>query len=446
MKQMKVLGVLAIAFTLGLAACGGAAGGEGGDASSGGKQPSSRHVHTFDETKWESDDTNHWHPATCEHKTQKGSNAKHTFGEPYDVDQATCDKDGSQKVKCTICGKEVTQTIKAEGHSEAPAADSELWTIVTQPKCEEEGVKTYVCTKCNKPVEVKIDALGHLYAQDEDKNDIVEWTVKPTCEEGGTGKKVCTREGCGHEEPVTAEALGHKWTTENGTRTPAKEEGYADFWEFPCANGCGKTSLGFKANEPTARSKTHLVIDDDGGARFWGRPIGNDVALNENGDPSQDSHDPVFNEEQEGDFFEYKFDLSAEQAATLASCRCYCDAKPAGYLGRNGIDFWASKETDTDWTRGMYIEGENKGKEITDYRYILYVDDPETGDLKPVEFDGTKCAVPASEPRAEYEMPYTFHLHEGTNTISLRMAGGYRSIFYNFYFRQYIAPTPAAGE
>jgi hypothetical protein len=43
--------------------------------------------------------------------------------------------------------------------------------------------------------------------------------------------------------------------------------------------------------------------------------------------------------------------------------------------------------------------------------------------------------------RAEYVLPYTFHLHEGKNTISLRMAGGYRSEFYNFIFRPYVAPT-----
>ena len=70
---------------------------------------------------------------------------------------------------------------------------------------------------------------------------------------------------------------------------------------------------------------------------------------------------------------------------------------------------------------------------IQDYRYILYVDG------EPVQFDpNMKVLVSGragSEPRQEYIMPYLFNLHEGENSISLRMAGGYRSMFYNFIFR-----------
>ena len=95
MKQIKLLGVLAIALTLGLAAC------NNGGASSGAKpsgSSTSKHEHTFDTTKWESDDNYHWHPATCEHTNQKGDRAAHDFGDPYDVVAATCEAAGSQKV------------------------------------------------------------------------------------------------------------------------------------------------------------------------------------------------------------------------------------------------------------------------------------------------------------------------------------------------------------
>ena len=112
MKQNKLLGVLAIALSLAITACGGA----------GGK--SSKHVHTFDETKWEYNDTQHWHPATCEHKTQKGSAAAHTFGDPYDITQPTCDQPGSRKVKCSVCQAEVTQEIPATGHTFAKVKDA----------------------------------------------------------------------------------------------------------------------------------------------------------------------------------------------------------------------------------------------------------------------------------------------------------------------------------
>ena len=340
MKQLKLIGGLAIALSLSLAGC-----------NSPSEEESQEQVPSVE---------------PC---------AKHTWGEKEVLKEATCLEDGQTQRTCTVCGaKEEVKTVKALGHDWKDVSER------TPAGCETKGVMNTECKRC-----------------------------------GESG----TRE---------IEALGHVWSTENPSFTPAQGEGYANFYEYPCAHNCGKKSLGFKANEPTTESAEHLVIGEDGGARFWGRPIGNNVALNDDGDPDRDSHEPVFDEEQKGDFFEYKFDLTAAQAETLANCRCYCDATPAGYMNANGIDFWANKEGDEDWTRGMYIDGEHIGEEITDYRYVLYVDDV----LQ--QFDGTPAPV-SSDDRAEFEMPFTFHLHAGTNTIRLCMAGGYRSTFYNFYFR-----------
>ena len=346
MKQLKLLGVLAIVLTLGLSGCNKTD--EPGDENQAGEQSQVE---------------------TCEHQWAN----KKTIKEP------TCIEEGQSQRTCKLCGaKEEPKPIAALGHKMKDVAPK------TPAGCETKGVMETECERCGEPGEREIN---------------------PT---------------------------GHEWSTENGSMTPAQGEGYANFYEYPCAHNCGKKSLGFKANQPTTESKTHLVIGEDGGARFWGRPIGNDVILDEDGSTSQDEHEPVFNDQQEGDFFEYKFDLTAEQAETLKNCRCYCDATPAGYMNQNGIDFWANKAGDEDWTRGMYIDGDHKGEEITDYRYVLYVDDV----LQ--EFDGTPAPV-SSDSRAEFEMPFTFHLHQGTNTIRLSMAGGYRSTFYNFYFRAIVA-------
>ena len=35
------------------------------------------HTHTFDMNKWESNESEHWHPATCEHKTEKNGVDEH---------------------------------------------------------------------------------------------------------------------------------------------------------------------------------------------------------------------------------------------------------------------------------------------------------------------------------------------------------------------------------
>jgi len=216
---------------------------------------------------------------------------------------------------------------------------------------------------------------------------------------------------------------------------------------------------------------------DNGGMRFFGRPIGNALALDSNGDSvAKQNNECVYCSTETGDFFEYIFTLNKEQAETLSTCRLYCDARPANYLSG---DFWAYNRSADDWTPGYYIDGGEghfqvdeggqpvmvkdhaqavkqddgsyaegveldtevkMGARIEDYRYILYVDG------KPVDFDpDTSVPVKGSQQnmqRAEYVLPYTFHLHEGKNTISLRMAGGYRSEFYNFIFRPYVEPTP----
>ena len=511
MKQIKILGVLAIALTLGLSACGGKpSSGEG------------EHVHTFDTTVWESNATEHWHPATCEHTKEKGDKAKHTFGDPYDIVPATCTQAGSQKVKCTVCEYVKTETLKATGHSAQPAEDSADWTVVTEPSCTEVGSKTYVCANCHEAVPVEIPALGHVYEKDADGNDVVVWASRATCTEAGSGSKVCTR--CGASEAVTEQALGHVYAQdENGedivvwskeatcekggvgekecTRCHVKEtvetdplghdleavggattptDGTAAVRLYHCKR-CDQTYMGFLANEVTNESKSHVRFEpetvaegEEQGARFLGRPIGNALALDSDGTSiNKENGECVYCSTETGDFIEYAFRLNAEQAATLATCRMYVDAKAADYL--NGTDFWAYGRSNDEWTPGFYIDGGDErfetnedgtfkmvkdharagfdsqpgaeletevklGKRIEDYRYVLYVDD-EVKDFDPTTENPTHGSNQNMQ-REEFVLPYTFHLHEGLNKIKFVMAGGYRSLFYKCIFRPYVEPTP----
>ncbi len=519
MKQIKILGVLAVALTLGLSACGGKPGDD----------TPSEHVHTFDVSKWESNATEHWHPATCEHTKEKGDKAKHTWGDPYEIQPATCTEAGSQKVKCTVCDYEKTETLKATGHSAQPAEDSADWTIVTPATCEADGVKTYVCANCKQAVEVVIPALGHQYKKDAEGNDLIEWTTAPTCTEAGVGgHRTCER--CGQEVPVSeaeAAAVGHNftkdadgnevitWSVEPTCEKPGKgtkhcercnqdiaasedevkplghdieaiggettpTDGTAAVRLYKCKR-CGEIYMGFLANEVTNESKTHVAFEpetvaegEEQGARFLGRPIGNALALEADGtSTNKQNGECVYCSTETGDFIEYAFRLNAEQAATLSTCRLYCDAKAADYL--NGTDFWAYGRSNDEWTPGFYIDGGDErfeknedgtfkmvkdhakatevgqpgaeletevklGKRIEDYRYVLYVDD------NVVDFDpDTENPTHGSNQnmqREEFVMPYTFHLHEGLNKIKLVMAGGYRSLFYKCIFRPYVEPTP----
>ena len=449
MKHNKLFAMLAVAAALAVSACGG----------NGDNPSSSAHKHSAaPDAPWQHDNNNHWKDCAA-NDGGKAENAKHTFGDPTDVVPATCTATGSQKVKCTVCGAEVTQTLPMIDHTWGE------WEVTAEADCTNAGSRKHTCTVCGTEETETIPANGHTFG---------EWeTVKEaTCDKDGSRKHTCSV--CGAEETETVEALGHDLELVGG-ETPAPD-GEATVRLYRCKR-CGETSLGFSADEPSEASKPHLMKGDNDGMRFFGRPIGNAMALTADGTSvNQQNNECVYCSTETGDFFEYVFTLNADQAATLASARLYCDARPANYLSG---DFWAYNRSADDWTPGYYIDGADDhvqkdattgevvmvkdhaqatknedgswtegveldtqvkmGARIEDYRYILYVDG------QPVDFDAdTSVQVKGSQQnmqRAEYVLPYTFHLHEGKNTISLRMAGGYRSEFYNFIFRPYVAPT-----
>ena len=63
---------------------------------------SESHTHTFDENRWKSDATGHWHPATCEHTEEKGGFASHTFD--WKVQNQSTDTEAGKLVKkCRTC-------------------------------------------------------------------------------------------------------------------------------------------------------------------------------------------------------------------------------------------------------------------------------------------------------------------------------------------------------
>ena len=464
MKHSKFLGVLAATLCLGLgtlAAC-----------TKEGEEEGS-HVHSAAEgAEWQADNNNHWKECWA---SDKGvvEKAKHTFGEPYDVHAPSCTEAGSQKVKCTVCGKEVTQTIKATGHKyeQVDGADKVTWT--KEATCTEAGEGTKKCTVCQEETPVTKEALGHTYEQENGEDKVV-WTKEATCTEAGEGTKTCTR--CGATETVTKAALDHDIHLKEDTGEP--EAGKAKVRMYECSR-CDVSYFGFKATEVTAASHEHLTFTgtgEDAGASFWGRPIGNAIALDENGDSVNKTGDEcVYDVDEQGDFFEYVFDLTAEQVAAIGKCRLYCEASAANYLSG---DFWGRDQQGEDWTRGYYIDGADehvekdattgettmiqdnttasretpstagvpetladgttpkmvaKGKAITDARYILYVND----EVKAFEsMTDIPARVTKGTQKDTYVMPYTFEsLKVGENKISLRMAGGYRSTFYNFTFR-----------
>ena len=117
------------------------------DPSSAAPSSSEVHVHTFDETKWESNETQHWHPATCEHTNQKGSAAAHTFEEvAAESTPATCTTPGVLVEKCTVCNYKRETAVKAD--HDFQDADS------GHEKAEGEVTQTF--QKCSRDATYKI--------------------------------------------------------------------------------------------------------------------------------------------------------------------------------------------------------------------------------------------------------------------------------------------------
>ena len=349
----------------------------------------------------------------------------HDFGEMMTSIEPTCTSSGVGQRECSRCHETISEIIPARGH------DWGDWDIANYPTCTTSGSGRHTCRVCGAYEQQVIPEYGHSY----NENDI-NWTSQPTCTQDGVGYVRCTR--CNEQVTVYNPALGHS-TTLVDYRSP--QSGFADTRVYRCQR-CGESSLSFSTDALSNESKKTLVEEWYGegeiGYRFFGHPIGNAVSLDEAGNVSENSHEPIFNPSLKGDFLEIIFNLTAQQAAALGQCMLYCDVKPASYM--NGMDFFASRTGDVEWTPGFHIQGAKYGQQIEGYRYILYVDN------QPVEFDpGIKAPVVSNGnnydlPRNEYAVPYVFNLHSGTNKFSLHMAGGYRSTFFNFSFRSLTNP------
>ena len=482
MKQIKFLGVLAIALALGLTACGGGSK-SSSKTESKSETPSSVVPSSSSEAPAESSEVPADSSEAPAESSESSTKHTHQWGEYETTKAATCTEDGEQKRVCSICGQEQTKTIKAahtwgeyvvktpatcsaEGKEERecsvchekqerdiakidhtlvevlPADDNNVpegGQKATEATCTEAGVKVEVCSVCHERIESPITALGH---------DWDEWVdINPAdCTHDGLHKHTCKR--CSIEEQEEVPALGHDIQLVGDDSEP--EAGKAKVRMYNCANGCGTTYIGFKATEVTDASKARLVFEDgdkegEKGARFFGHPIGNNVELDPTtGDPSE-GNPAVYSKEQDGDFFEYVFDLTAEQVAAFGEqgCLMYCDAKPAQWMSNNNMDFFA-KGSETDWTVAYYIDDNpahyndaemTDPKEVEGWRYVLYVND------QYAELDANVATNKmANNNRGEFVLPYVFHFKTGENKISLRMAAGYRCTFFNFTFRP--VPTP----
>lgn len=146
-KGLLIATALLSAMTL--VACGGN-GGSKAPAKSSSKASTSKHTHTFADT-WENDEEQHWHPATCEHTTQKGSAAAHTWTTVSET-PASCSTAGSKVEKCSVCNKQKTTELPKTFHQFTWGTPAEAAGKST--------VKTGTCACGKKAIQWAVDAVS----------------------------------------------------------------------------------------------------------------------------------------------------------------------------------------------------------------------------------------------------------------------------------------------
>ena len=224
MKAIKNLTVIALTAVLAFVIS--------GCSSDGGDDPvlplPPAHVHAYSDS-WTSNETHHWHAATCGHTDQVKDKAEHDFPETWtEVTAATEEEDGLEERFCSVCEYREARIIHMLGHNHN--VDRNIWTsdetnhwhaadcgrpahnediaphtedsgTVTPPTCVTKGVKTYKCTVCDKVLRIEeIPATGHT----EDSGTV---TKNVTLDTDGERTYKCTVCGNKRTEPITKPKL-----------------------------------------------------------------------------------------------------------------------------------------------------------------------------------------------------------------------------------------------
>lgn len=146
-------------------------------------------------SKWEYDETSHWHECMTKKHSDVADKADHTFDEGVITTPSTEDATGVKTLTCTVCGYQKTESVPQLGHTfdmdnwksdaqthwhPATCAHTDLkkdeaehtWNegvVTTEPTETTEGVKTYTCTVCGNTKTAKIGTLEHKHTFDTER-------------------------------------------------------------------------------------------------------------------------------------------------------------------------------------------------------------------------------------------------------------------------------------
>ena len=280
------------------------------------------HTHTFDMNKWESDESEHWHPATCEHKTEKNGVDEHdtegtdggcsvckrphvhTFAEEWTYDEAerpgkhwhaaTCihfaliDGEADHVMEnhaCTVCGyEEHVHTFASEWSTSSYAH----WKAATCAGDKADDVNIYAddsgrhtydadnkCTVCDyrhthsKDTDYwMVDETSHWHGYNcEHANTL---TDKPDLANHDTNGKNGACTVCGWLPIVETPEKDAENNVINGHVHSFKWEASPDYhWkrivcDWMKSNGCKSCDKGYYAHTPKVYDLTEHVFNEKG--------------------------------------------------------------------------------------------------------------------------------------------------------------------------------------
>ena len=149
------------------------------------------HTHTFAE-EWSSDETNHWHAATCGCSDVELQKTEHTFGKWEVIKEATEEAKGSKERVCDVCEYKETADIEKLEHKHKFASE---WTY---DKTTHWHAATCECS------DVELQKTEHTFG---------EWEVIKEATEDAKGSKERFCDICKCKETAEIAQLNHKHVT-----------------------------------------------------------------------------------------------------------------------------------------------------------------------------------------------------------------------------------------
>lgn len=227
------------------------------------------HQHTFADT-WEHDETNHWHPATCEHKDQKQGVAPHEFGTDDVCDVCNYVRPAHQHTFSEEWSSDDTY------HWHAPTCGHENASDGSRARHEWKDGKCSVC--------------GRAQPTEEHEHKLVAEKGYPaTCE--GEGQKDHYKCECGELfenedstepcelEDLVIEPLGHKLNKVDGKPSTCNTKGTITYYECENCHNKYKTNDAKQENlvgnveqdlDPTNHEKLEFVEAKEGNCIEYG--------------------------------------------------------------------------------------------------------------------------------------------------------------------------------